>query len=198
MNGWWLLRDGEEAGGERTGPRLGDLGPQVGGGAAEAWGFKPQCEPAHPCASVFPCIEEDELLALLWVATVSLIFSSHINKLGTNRQKWNFVNYVDFNTTLRWSSLPLVDIWPGSIQLHCGCASVFLKLMRRMWALVSGKERHGAARFLPGCALQAAGGLLNVGSRIPARVSVGAPGRSQHWVPEAETASLQVHQEGHG
>lgn len=58
----WLLRDGEEAGGERTGPRLSDLGPQVGGrGDTEVWGFKPQYEPANPCASVFPCIEEDEL-----------------------------------------------------------------------------------------------------------------------------------------
>jgi hypothetical protein len=61
VNGWWLLRDGEEAGGERTGRRLGDLGPQVGDGAAEVQGFEPQYEPANPCSSVSPCIEEDEL-----------------------------------------------------------------------------------------------------------------------------------------
>lgn len=47
MNGWWLPRDEEKTGGVRTGPRLGDLGPQVGGGAAEVGGFKPQYEPQY-------------------------------------------------------------------------------------------------------------------------------------------------------
>lgn len=191
MNGWWLLRDGEEAGGERTGPRLGDLGPQVGGGALKYGASSLSMSLPTPVPQFFHVQKRTNQLALLWVDTVSLIFSSHINKLGTDRQKWSFVNYVDFNTTLRWSSL-LVDIRPGSTQLHCGCASLFLKRMRRSWALVSGKESQGAAHFLPGCALQAAGGFLHLGPRIPARVSVGAPGRSQHWVPEAQTVSLQV------
>lgn len=76
------------------------------------------------------------------------------------------------------SPLPLVDAWPGSTQIHCGCASVFLKLMRRPSALASGKQSQGAAHFLSGCALQAAGGFLHLGPQIPGNISAGVAGGS--------------------
>lgn len=56
---------------------LGNRSPQGGSSSS----FKPQYEPAHPHASIFPFIEEDELTDSD-AATFSLIFSAHINKPG--------------------------------------------------------------------------------------------------------------------
>lgn len=77
MNGWWRLRDGGEAGGVRTGPRLGKLGPQVGGGAAEVRAGGLSVSLPTPCLSV-SITEEDKPIGSA-VATFSLIFSTHIN-----------------------------------------------------------------------------------------------------------------------